>query len=53
MIIAHLRRRLNERSTWLQIIAGVTAAAALPSPFNMVALGLSVCAALVPDGNVK
>jgi hypothetical protein len=52
-VIGYIRARLNERSTWLMIGAGVAGAAALMSPWSYVAAAIGVIAALVPDGEVK
>ena len=51
-MIAYLKARLNERSTWLLIGTSATAASALPAPWSYVSIALAVVAALVPDGNV-
>lgn len=50
--MTYLRKRLNERSTWLLIGAGVTAASALPAPWSFASMAVAVVAALVPDGPV-
>ena len=50
---SYLRARLDERSTWLLIGAGVTAAAALEWPWSLVSVIVAVIGALVPDGGVK
>jgi hypothetical protein len=50
--IAYLCDRLDERSTWLLIGAGVTAAAALPIPWSIISFVVAVIGALVPDGSV-
>ena len=52
-MIAYLRKRLNERSTWMLIGAGVAGAAALVWPWSLIAAGVAVIGALVPDGDVK
>ena len=52
-MIAYIRARMNERSTWLLISAGVATAAALASPWSYVAAVVGVVAAFVPDGGVK
>lgn len=52
-MIGYVRARLNERSTWMLISAGVGGAAALASPWSYVAALIGVVAALVPDGPVK
>jgi hypothetical protein len=44
---------LNERSTWGDIIVGLSAAALLPWPWSLVvAIGYAI-KALVPDGPVQ
>jgi hypothetical protein len=50
--VSYIRARLNERSTWVMIGAGVAAAAALPWPWSLVSVIVGVIAALVPDGKV-
>ena len=52
-MIAYIRARLQERSTWLLIGTGVAGAAALASPWSYVAAAIGVIAALVPDGPLK
>jgi len=47
--LAYLRARLDERSTWIMIGAGVTAAAALKWPWSLASFVVAVVAALVPD----
>jgi fumarate reductase subunit D len=47
---AYLRARLDERSTWLLIGAGCTAAAALAWPWNVISFVVAVIGALVPSG---
>jgi hypothetical protein len=49
---AYLRRRLCERSTLADIIAGLGAAALLPWPWSLGCLALSLAKALIPDGPV-
>jgi hypothetical protein len=48
-LIAYLKARLDERSTWLMIGAGVTAAAALRWPWDLVAATVATIGALVPS----
>ena len=48
-LIAYLRARLNERSTWLLFGTGVTAAVALDWSWSLVSFVVAVIAALVPD----
>jgi hypothetical protein len=51
-MIAHVKQRLNERSTWIAIGGGVAAAATLATPWSYLAFVIGVVAALVPDGQV-
>jgi hypothetical protein len=51
--VSYLRSRLDERSTWLMIGAGVTAAAALDWPWSLVSVIVAAIGALVPDSAVK
>lgn len=48
----YLKDRLNERSTYMLIAAGIAAASALPGPWSYVSFGVSLVAAFVPDGAV-
>lgn len=48
--LAYIKARLNERSTWTLIGAGVTGAAALASPWSYVFAGAAFIGALVPTG---
>ena len=50
--LSYIKKRLNERSTWVSISAGVAGAAALSSPFSWIAMGVGIIGALVPDGGV-
>ena len=52
-MISFFRERLNERSTWLLIGAGVAAASELREPWSIVSVVVAVVAALIPDGAVK
>jgi hypothetical protein len=47
-IAAYLKARLEERSTWGGIGAAIVGGSALPMPFNWLAIGAGVVAALVP-----
>jgi len=51
-MLAFLKARLNERSTYAFILAGLGGAAALPEPFNWVGLVVLFSGALIPDGAV-
>lgn len=52
-MIQYLKARLDERSTWLLIGAGITAAAALAWPWSLVSVIVATIGALVPDGVAK
>lgn len=52
-MISFVRSRLNERSTWLLVGAGVAAASELREPWSIVSVIVAVVAALIPDGQVK
>lgn len=45
---SYLKHRLEERSTWAAIVAGITGAAVLDSPFNWLAIAAASIGALVP-----
>jgi hypothetical protein len=47
-IVAYLKARLEERSTWVGIGTAIVGGSALPLPFNWLAIGAGVVAALVP-----
>lgn len=51
-MIAYLKARLEERSTWMLIGAGIAAASALPWPWSIASVVVASIAALVPDGTV-
>ncbi len=48
----YLKKRLTERSFWLQLGAAIVPAAVLPHPWALVSVIIAVFAALVPDGPV-
>jgi fumarate reductase subunit D len=48
--LAYLKRRLDERATWLMIGAGITAGAALAWPWSLISVIAATIGALVPDG---
>ena len=50
---AYMRNRLNERSTWLLLGAGVAAASELREPWSFVSIAVAIVAAFIPDGNIK
>lgn len=47
-MLAYLRNRLAERSTWAAIAAGITGAALLPSPYSWLAIAAATIGALTP-----
>lgn len=47
--VGYIERRLAERSFWGDVAIAVTAAAALPKPWNLVFTAISAVKALVPD----
>jgi hypothetical protein len=51
--VSYIRSRLDERSTWLMIGAGIGTAAVLPWPWSLVSAIIAAIAALVPDGTVQ
>ena len=46
-MIGFIKARLSERSTWLLIGAGVTAASALPEPWSYVSMAVGAIAAMI------
>ena len=50
--ISFIRSRLNERSTWVAMGAGIAGASTLASPFSWLALAVGVIGALLPDGKL-
>lgn len=44
--------RLDERSTWGDIIMGIGGAALLPYPWNLASMLAAIVKALLPDGKV-
>ncbi|HWU03185.1 MAG TPA: hypothetical protein VN222_10635 [Novosphingobium sp.] len=52
-VLRGLRARLNERSTYLFITAGMGSVTVLPGPFNWIGFALLLVAAFVPDGPVR
>jgi len=50
--IAYLRKRLNERSTWVAIGAAITAASVIPAPWSYWAFVAGLIGTLVADGEV-
>jgi hypothetical protein len=51
-IIAYLKARVGERSTWVGVGLAASAAAVLPYPWNLVSFITGVIASLIPDGTV-
>jgi hypothetical protein len=51
--LSYLRRRLNERSTYLFITGAMGSVAVLPKPFNWIGFIILAIAAFVPDGPVQ
>jgi hypothetical protein len=51
-LVAYLKARLIERSTWQAIGLGFGGAAASPAPLSYFIAGAGVIAALVPDGSI-
>ena len=49
MMLAYLKRRLEERSTWAAIGVGITAAAALSWPWNVALVAAATIGVLVPS----
>lgn len=52
-IVTYLKTRLSERSFWVGMGLAVTAAAALPSPWNVLSFLAGTAGSLVPDGTVS
>ena len=48
-MLAYLKQRLEERSTWAAIGVGITAAAALSWPWNLALVVAATIGALVPS----
>ena len=51
--LQYIKRRLNERSSWLAIGSAIVAASALPFPWDVASAIVGSIAVLVPDGQVK
>ena len=52
-VFKYVGARLNERSTWSDILIGLPVSAALPQPWNYVGFVITVVKTLVPDGPIK
>lgn len=48
-VLAYIKARLSERSTWTAIGIGVTGAAALDAPWSYVFIGVAIVGTLVPS----
>lgn len=48
-MIAYLKRRLEEKSTWASIGIAVAAGAALSTPYSWILIGCGVIGCLVPS----
>lgn len=51
-MIDYIAERLEERSTWSDVIIAVAAAAVLPAPWSYVSMVVGAVKALVPDGPI-
>jgi hypothetical protein len=49
-VIKYVIARLQERSTWADIIVAIAASAVLPAPWSYVSVVVGAVKALVPDG---
>lgn len=47
--VAFIKGRLQEKSTYVFLGAGVAAASALPAPWSYISMSLSVVASMLPD----
>jgi hypothetical protein len=52
-VIAYVKARIGEHSTWASIVLAVTGGAALASPYSWLAIAAGVIGALVPTGRGK
>jgi hypothetical protein len=52
-VLAYLRARIVERSTWMFMFGSLASVASLPRPFNWIGFVILMVAAFVPDGPVK
>lgn len=52
-VIQYIKRRLNERSTYIALSAAALAGSALSPPWSYVGAVAAFMAALLPDGPVK
>jgi len=51
-VLQYIAKRLNERSTWSDIIVAIGVAAVLPGIWQYVAMCVGVIKTLVPDGPI-
>lgn len=51
-MIKYFKARLNERSSWAAIAAGVTAAAAVQAPFSYILIAIAVLSVLMSDDTI-
>ena len=52
-LLAYIRDRLNERSTWMLFVAGISGASAIPYPWSIGFMLASFIAAFIPDGKMR
>ncbi len=52
-VIAYLKARLAERSTWAAIGAAVAGSAAMAAPYSWIMIGIGVIGTLVPSPTPK
>lgn len=48
-VIAYLKRRLGERSTWAAVVLAISGGALLPSPYSWLAIAAGIIGALTPE----
>ena len=51
--LSYIKARLNERSSWMAIVAAIGVASALPFPWDIASAICGIIAVLVPDGEVR
>ena len=52
-MLAFIKARLNERSTWIILGAAIASASQLAYPWSIAALVTGIVSGFIPDGNVK
>ena len=52
-VLAYLKARVIERSTWMFVFGSIASVAGLPKPFNWIGFVILSVAALVPDAPAK